>query len=62
MTLYLTEPRDRIFVKRYRFLSFAKNISKNVDKSLSGKYSQMPLDHAKKAATNALKTTSKRVI
>ena len=37
-------------------------MSKNVDKSLSRKYSQMPLDHAKKAATNALKTTSKRVI
>ena len=23
---YLIEPRDRIYVKRYRFLSFAKNM------------------------------------
>ena len=34
------QPRDRIFVKGYGFLSFAKNIDKNVGKNLSGKYSQ----------------------
>ena len=33
---YSTEPKDRIFVKVYEFLSFAKNIGK----SLSGKHSQ----------------------
>ena len=33
---YSTEPRDRIYVKGYGFLSFAKNIGK----SLSIKYSQ----------------------
>ena len=47
------------------FLSFAKhmgkNIGKNTSESLSVKYSQKLLDHAKQAATDALKT-SKRVI
>ena len=39
-----TEAKDRICVKRYGFLSFAKNMSnntgKNISKSLSSKYSQ----------------------
>ena len=39
-----------------------KNIGKNVSKNLSGKYSQKLLTHAKKSATDVLKTTSKRVI
>ena len=43
MTRYSVSPRNRIFVKGYGFLSFAKsmakNIGKNVSKSLSGKYS-----------------------
>ena len=43
MTRYSVQPGDRIFVKGYRFLSFAKsmgkNIIKNISKSLSGKYS-----------------------
>ena len=60
------QPRNRIFVKGYRFLSFAKNmgknIGKNINKNLSGKYSQICHDHAKKSATDALKTASKRVI
>ena len=33
---YSIEPRDRIYVKGYGFLSFAKNMGKN----LSNKYSQ----------------------
>ena len=37
-----------------------KNIGKNISKNLSGKYSQKLLDHAKKSATVALKTTSKK--
>ena len=49
---------DRIYVKRYGFLSFAKNISK----SLSNKYGQKLLDSAKKSTTDALKTASKKVI
>ena len=42
--------------------SFAKNIGKNINKILSSKYSQKPLDHAKQSATDAVKTSSKRVI
>ena len=52
------EPRDRIYVKGYGFLSFAKNIGKNV----SNKCGQKLLDSAKKSTTDAIKTTSKRVI
>ena len=66
MTRYSVQRRDRIFVKDYGFLSFAKNIGenigKNISKNLSGKYSQKLLDYAKKSATDVLKTSSKRVI
>ena len=55
---YSTEPRGRIYVKGYRFLSFAKNMGK----SLSNKYGQKPLDSAKKSTTDAIKTASKRAI
>ena len=55
---YSIEPRDRIYVKGYRFSSFAKNI----DKSLSNKFGQKLLDSAKKFATDAIKTASKRAI
>ena len=61
------------YAKGYRFLSFAKNMGKNIDKniskSLSGKYSlgmltkhQKLLYHVKQSATDALKTSSKRII
>ena len=39
MTRYSVQPRYRIFVKGYGFLSFAKKMSKNIRKNLSGKYS-----------------------
>ena len=39
-----------------------KDIGKNISKNVSGKYSQKLLDHAKQSTTDALKTTSKRVI
>ena len=55
---YSIEPRDRIYVKGYGFLSFAKNMGK----SLSSKYSQKRLDSAKKSTTDAIKTASKRAI
>ena len=45
------EPSDRIYVKGYGFLSFAKNM----DKSLSNKYGQKVLDSAKKSTTDAIK-------
>ena len=53
---YSAEPKDRLYVKGYGFLSFAKNVGKNV----SNKYSQKLLDSAKKYATDAIKTASKR--
>ena len=52
---YSIKPRDRIYVKGYGFLSFAKNMSKN----LSNKYSQNLIDTAKKSTTDAIKTVSK---
>ena len=39
-----------------------KNIGKNRSKSLSGKYSQKLLNHAKQSATDVFKTASKRAI
>ena len=55
---YSIDPRDRIYVKGYRFLSFAKNLVK----SWSNKYSQKLFDSAKKSTTDAIKTASKRAI
>ena len=40
---YSIEPRDRIYVKGYGFLSFARNMGKN----LINKYSQKLLDTVK---------------
>ena len=44
MNFYSVKLRDGIFVKGYGFLSFAKNMSKNIvkniSKNLNGKYSQ----------------------
>ena len=37
-----------------------KNIGKNISKNLRGKYSQKLLDHAKKSATDPLKTSSQK--
>ena len=55
---YSIEPKDRIYVKGYEFLSFAKNMGKN----LSNKYDQKLLDSAKKSPEEAIKTASKRAI
>ena len=52
---YSIKPRDRIYVKGYGFLSFAKKMGVH----LSKKYSQKLLNTAKKSATDAIKTTSK---
>ena len=40
----------------------SKNVGKKISKTLSSKYNQKNLDHAKKSAADALKTTSKRAI
>ena len=55
---YSIESINRIYVKEYRFLSFAKNKGKN----LISEYGQKLLDSAKKSKTDAMKTASKRAI
>ena len=55
---YSIEPRDRVYVKGYWFLSFVKNTGKH----LSNKYSKKLLDRAKKSTTDAIKTASKKTI
>ena len=55
---YSIEPRDRIYVKVYKILSFAKDMGKR----LSNKYGQKLLISAKKFTMDAIKTESKRVI
>ena len=52
---YSIEPRDGIYVKGYEFLSFTKNIGKY----LSNKYSQKPLDSAKKSINRCNKNCFK---
>ena len=62
---YSIETRERRYVKGYGFLSFAKNIgidAAKVAKNMSNKYSQKIVDTAKKSATDAIKTVSKRAI
>ena len=66
MIRYSVQPRERIFVKGYRFLFLARNMGKNVGKNignnLNSKYSQKLLNHTKQFATDAFKTASKRAI
>ena len=66
MSRYSVQPRDRIFVKGFGFLSFARNmdnnVGKNINKKLSSKYSQKRFDHVKQSAADALTTASKRAI
>ena len=51
---YSIEPKDRIYVKGYGFMSFAR--------SMSNKYGKRLVDKAAKSATDATKTASKRAI
>ena len=51
---YLLEPRDRVYVKGYEFMFFAR--------SMSNKYGKKLADTAKKSATDAIKTASKIAI
>ena len=55
---YSIKPRERIYVKGYGFLSFAKNIRKN----LSNKYGQKPLNRAKESTADEIKTASEKAI
>ena len=62
---YSVQPRNKIFVKGYGFLSFSKtmgkSIGKNISKNLSDKYRQTRLDHAQ-IAIDTLRSGSKIVI
>ena len=51
---YSIEPRDRIYVKGYGFMSFTRG--------MSNKYGKKFVHTAKKSATDAIKTASKRAI
>ena len=51
---YSIEPRDRVYVKGYGLMSFARSMSKKHGKKL--------VDTAKKYATDAIKAASKRAI
>ena len=51
---YSVEPKDRVYVKGYGFMSFAR--------SMSNKYGKKLVDTAKKSATDAIRTASKRAI
>ena len=56
---YSIEPKDRIYVKGYGFLSFG--YLSNMNGNLSNKYSQK-LDSAKQLTMDAIKTASERVL
>ena len=60
MPSYSFQARDRIFVRGYGCLSFARNmcdnVGKNINKRLSSKYNQKRFDHTKQSTTDALKT------
>ena len=55
---YSIEPKDRIYIKGYGFLSFEKNMGKN----LSRKYGQKRLDSPNESTADVIKTDSKRAI
>ena len=60
-----TEPKDRIYVKRYGFLSFAKNMDTHATKAakyLSSKYGEKLLHSAKNSTTDEIKTALKKAI
>ena len=48
------EPRDKVYVKGYGFMSFAR--------SMSNKYGKKLVDTVKKSTTDAVKTASERAI
>ena len=63
MMHYSIQPRDRILVTCYGFLSFAKDtnkhFAKNTNKQSTRKYNQTLLNHSKQPATDVLKISKK---
>ena len=59
------QPRERRYVERHGFLSFARNLgthSIKVTKNLNNNYGQKLADSAKKSALGAFKIASKKAI
>ena len=59
---YSIQPRERRYVKGYRFLSFARNLgtyTTKVAKNLNNKYGRKLADSGKKSAADALKIADK---
>ena len=56
---YSTEPRERRYVKGYRFMSFARNFSDKYGKSLMDKGIDVSKTFAKTAGEKILKETAK---
>ena len=59
MMRHSIKPRNLIFLKSYGFLTFAKNVGKDISENLSHKYSQKLLDHAKQSAIMHLELIQK---
>ena len=55
---YSVVPKDRVYTKRYGFLSFSKSMGKH----LRSKYGQKTLGSARNSTTDAIKFASKRAI
>ena len=66
MKCHSVQPSARIFVTDFGVLSFAKimsrNVDKNISKSLSSKYNMKFLDYAKQSSIDASKIASRRAI
>ena len=66
MARYSVQPRNRLVVNVYGFLSsvkkYGENIGKTISKNVSSKYSQKLLDHAKQSATDAIQTAIQKRI
>ena len=58
---YSVEPRDRIYVKGYGFLSNIDTHATKVAKSISNMYSQNLLDSAKNSTIDVIKTFQKEL-
>ena len=61
MIRYSVQPRDRIFVNAMDFCLLLEIWEKRLGKNIISEYSQNLLNLAKEPATDALKTTSKRL-
>ena len=59
---YSFQPRDGKFVKDNGFLSFVKNKGKNIGLNKNKDLSSKVFDHAKKSASDELKTTLNNAI